>query len=232
MNRFILVLFLLLLTTVSCKKDFDFDYFVNNYESCQYYITVEGKHDFYPVEPIIIRKGVEHMIYKFRYDSTFTYFYENLEWRDWLKGGGLSFNLTSNYQEAIMWVFRYNYLTDKIEHTAYLRINGNLIKGYLPESEYDDIMLINNPSKFWWGQDNVMMELNHGETGFCEIKVDYNNKIYSLSFYSEKDLDDRIAYQYPFSHDNIAARDIGLFFGGTIVPYKQMTMLKCQKRIK
>lgn len=221
MYKFFFLSFFLLL---SCNKGTNF---IEDYVGCQTYITVEGKHDFYPIETPSIRNKPTKLLFKFKYYDNFTYYYDNLEWRDWLKGGGISFNLISNFEDAIMWVFRYNYITNKIEHTAYLRINGNLVKGVLNESDYEQIKQPNNKSKHWWGTDEVLFELSHNQIGICEVNIDYTTKQYIFSFYTQDNINEKIVAKYPFFHNNTTTRDIGLYFGGTILPYSEMQIMKC-----
>ena len=43
---------------------------------------------------------------------------------DWNKGGGVSFDLLTNHTDSVMWAWRYNPGTDKIELGLYCHVDG------------------------------------------------------------------------------------------------------------
>lgn len=85
-----------------------------------------GKRTLSPCEPVQIWQpgkfsSIEYIV---RFDETIRYKLPGEEQWDWLKGGGVSFDLFTNHRNSAMWGFRYNPDTDKVELNAYAHIKG------------------------------------------------------------------------------------------------------------
>lgn len=91
------------------------------------YTFKKGKRKLKPREPLQIWQPgkFESVEYTVRFDETIRYSLPGEEQEDWLKGGGVSFNLFTNHKNSTMWGFRYNPKFDKVELNAYAHIDGN-----------------------------------------------------------------------------------------------------------
>ena len=85
------------------------------------HIFKKGKHSLTPGEPFKLWQpaDVKTLQWKVRFDETCRYILPRSEQEDWLKGGGIALDLFNNNRNAIMWGWRYNPDTDKIELCLY-----------------------------------------------------------------------------------------------------------------
>ena len=114
------------------------------------YSIKKGKHDFFPPEiPCLYRTPVGFSkTYKVEFYSSCVYDMKgDRDQADWNKGGGFSFNLFNNTQDAIMWSWRSN--TKEIEIGAYWHIDGKKFSKYLSSTQRYAEITIKRHSDFW-----------------------------------------------------------------------------------
>lgn len=96
------------------------------------YMFKKGKRLLSPCEPLWLwQPGKFRSIeYTVQFGESIRYSLPDGEQLDWLKGGGISFDLLTNHRNSTMWGFRYNPDMDKVEINAYAHIGG--LRTYTP----------------------------------------------------------------------------------------------------
>lgn len=153
-----------------------------------------NKHDFWPPEIPWPRWKPTQLGFIIIPDEDAKYSLPGREQEDWLKVFGLSFNWFNHQKEAAMVAMRYNPQTDLWEYTSYLHVNSKTIKGKkIADSE-------------------VMLMAPRGRKVYAWIKIDYDQKIYTVSFsHDPQTIQD--SCQHPFTHNRKLAKTLGMYFG-------------------
>ena len=91
------------------------------------YTFKKGKFNLTPGEPFQLWQPgkVGILQWTVQFDETCRYIQPHSEQEDWLKGGGVTLDLLSNHKNAVMWAWRYNPDTDKIELALYAHKGGD-----------------------------------------------------------------------------------------------------------
>lgn len=85
------------------------------------YKVKKGKHDFWPFEIpwIYFKRKTFKWVLRDMSKAEYDMRPDEDQW-DWNKGGGVSFSLTNNNKDAVMWAWRYNPNTGKHEYCMYI----------------------------------------------------------------------------------------------------------------
>jgi len=140
------------------------------------YTVLKGKHPFrlggvLPPVPSV-RMDRERIGWRVRFAENCAYSLIGLDQGDWNKGGGISFDLLTNHQNAAMWGWRYNPLTGLIEMTAYCHIDGK--RPFLKGSSYSQ----GHPGV----GGEVCLEVELGMTAEVILRMDKGEKRYDFYF--------------------------------------------------
>lgn len=89
------------------------------------HVFYQGERYLSPGEPLQLWQPgkVNSLTWQVIFDETIRYHQPGEDQFDWLKGGGISFDVFTNHKNSIMWGFRYNPNKDKIEFNLYMHIN-------------------------------------------------------------------------------------------------------------
>jgi len=170
------------------------------------YTVSKGNHAFkiggiLPPVPVV-RKGIERVEWRVKFAPNCAYSLLGPDQMDWNKGGGVSFDLLTNHQDAAMWAWRYNPLTGVIEMTAYCHIDGK--RPFLKGSSYSQ----SHPGV----SGEVCLEVELGVEAVVTLLIGRKEKRYDLYF----GLKGGRQYQVgvPYNHDKTIGRIINPWFGG------------------
>ena len=109
--------------------------------SLRIYTVQTGKHDFWPPEPRTPHmSGGLSWQWDVVFDASCRYNIPGEDQKDFNKGGGVSMRMLSNNRDAVMWAWRYNLKSDKIDLTLYVNRGGKHEIG-----EGDKLVLLSVP---------------------------------------------------------------------------------------
>jgi hypothetical protein len=172
------------------------------------YTVQKGGHVFrlWGVVPALprIRHGVETMTWLVRFDPNCAYSLPGEEWKDWNKGGGVSFDLFDNHVDSTMWAWRYNPVTGMVQLTAYSHVDGE--RPRIKNSMYSQRFPMEADGE-------VAFATEFGFTTRISLQIDREESRYDWSFMAVGAASAWPASQ-EFDHNRQWSRDIGGWFGG------------------
>lgn len=177
------------------------------------YTVPKNKHAFLLWGKLIpvpaIRKDVKNISWTVQFDQTCAYDLGMPDQRDWNKGGGLSFDMITNHEDAAMWGWRYNPAAKVIELTAYCHINGK--RPILHKTMYSE-------KKGTDGE--VCLECGFADTVRISMQVDRQESRYDFNF-MVVDSGESWPVGVAFMHGKRWSRLIHAWFGGNrAAPHK------------
>lgn len=170
------------------------------------YTVPKGQHAFkiggiLPAVPVV-RRGIERVEWRVKFAPNCAYSLTGVDQGDWNKGGGVSFDLLENHQDAAMWGWRYNPLTGLIELTAYCHINGK--RPFLKGSAYSQ----SHPGV----SGEVCLEVEFGMEAVVTLVIGRKEKRYDLYFAIAGGKQYKVGV--PYTHNKTMGRIIHPWFGG------------------
>ena len=179
------------------------------------YAVRKGAHAFtrcgLPVMPVV-RRRITRIQWQVHFPESAAYELPYPDDRDWNKGGGLSFDLTTNHRDATMWAWRWNAIAQVWEVTAYHHIDG--------------ARSVSTDKGAWNPDREVLVWVNPRQTLTATLTVDYGRKTYQWALQSDPaSIGEGSAFHFavqPFTHEKTWARTIGPWFGGNRPAPKDM----------
>lgn len=163
-------------------------------------ICQKGWHDFWVngLYPQIPRFWCDkkHIRWKVVLDSRAVYQLPGEEWRDWNKGGGLTYNYLNHLVNTAMWSFRWNPTAEVFEYGAYCHVDGKKVLGKnttkVPDRE-------------------VMLAAKLGTEVIIDLYIDPVYKTYRFVFSSRNKTSTCIV---EYTHQIKCSKEITANFGG------------------